>query len=118
MKVRVEQSADGRPRATVEDATDFGRLVVELVGVDEAPGSRALAAAGLGEMGDGHAWLDLDALKAAAVAASERGFDEMVRYAAGRGWVADDGRRVRAHCESVTTGTPSGDDEGAAAQPQ
>lgn len=100
MKVRVQPSGSGAARAVVQDTSDLGRLEVELAGVDEATASAALADAGLGEVRGGHAWLDVGALRAAAVGPSgpEGGeFDAMVSYAASRGWVSADGRALRAH---------------------
>ena len=102
MKVRVQRTADGAPGATVEDASDLGRLDVELVGVDEPLASTVLSDAGLGLIREGCAWLRVDALRAAVVAqsgsTSEPAFDGMVRYAAEHGWVSADGSAVRAHC--------------------
>ena len=98
----MQRSGHGRPGARVEDASDLGRLDVELADIGEELASAALSDAGLGEVREGYAWLDVDALRAAAVsqsgASSGTAFDDMVRYAASRGWVSPDGRAVRAHC--------------------
>ena len=105
MKVRVQRTADGAPGATVEDASDFGRLDVELVEVDEPLASTVLSDAGLGQIRQGYGWLDVDALRAAVVSqsgpSSESAFDGMVGYAAEHGWVSADGRCLRAHCVSL-----------------
>jgi hypothetical protein len=102
VKVCVERTADGTPGATVEDASDFSRLDVELVEVDEPLASTVLSDAGLGQIRQGYGWLDVAALRAAVVSrsglSSEPAFDDMVRYAARHGWVSADGRSVRAHC--------------------
>lgn len=105
MRVLVQRSDDGVGRATVLEPTDLTSLQVELDRVDEAAAARALAEAGLGVVREGYAWLDVEALRAAALAGASAdaapGFDAMVAYARSRGWTSDDGRRVRAHCEHV-----------------
>jgi hypothetical protein len=51
-----------------------------------------------------HVWLDIAAARAGGVAASGdeafgAGFDAMITYAAGKGWLNEAGTHVRAHCE-------------------
>lgn len=61
--------------------------------------------AGLGHISDGHAWLDVDALRDAArpLAEStdwEREFRAMIHYASTMGWTDAGATSVRAHVES------------------
>lgn len=99
--VRVVSSAAGDCTASVLEPADLRALSVELVRTTPELASRALADAGLGNLRDGYAWLDVDALRTAASSASapDRDFDAMVSYAASQGWLSDDGRQLRAHCD-------------------
>lgn len=105
MRVLVQRTDDDVARASVLDTTDLTGLVVVLDRVDEAVAATALAEAGLGVLRGGYAWLDVEALRAAVLAGAPAeaagGFDDMVAYAASRGWTSEDGRRLRAHCEPV-----------------
>jgi hypothetical protein len=95
--------------ASVREAADLKSLSVRVDGGDEV----GAALHGLGEPAEdgAHAWLQVDALRAAAAAtlpAAERadwakGFDGMIAYATSKGWLSDDGRCVRAHIEPSRT---------------
>ena len=83
--------------AAVEDIGNLRELRVDLDGADDATARTALADAGLGELTDEHAWLGIDALRAAGNGDEEwlAGFADMIRFAQREGWVSGD--RVRAH---------------------
>jgi hypothetical protein len=54
-----------------------------------------------------HVWLSVERLRSAALALSDDAqfgdhFDAMIAYAASKGWLDDDGRRVRAHVVTTT----------------
>jgi hypothetical protein len=90
--------AAGEPPRVVEPEV-LDRLEVQRAGSARSEG---LGALGEFDPGTDHAWLRVDALKAAAVEAGvpdgwENGFDAMIRYATSRGWVDESGERVRAH---------------------
>ncbi|MGW4591034.1 hypothetical protein [Amycolatopsis thermoflava] len=64
--------------------------------------SRALGAAGAGEVAGDHVWLDVSWLRSAAGDRDQDwhdGFTRMLDQAARQGWVSADGGRVRAHVE-------------------
>jgi hypothetical protein len=97
-------SADsGRWLAEVKDAQNLNQLHVEFRQVEDSPAGEALAAAGLGTVQDGCAWLDISALRAAGKDAGKDAgdwndrFEAMLRYARRNDWVDADGTRVRAH---------------------
>jgi hypothetical protein len=75
--------SDGEARASVEDEGNLRQLHAEFRGVGD----------------DAAAWLDAGALRAAGDGSEKwvAGFDEMLAYAAGKGWTSQDGARVRAH---------------------
>jgi|ERR1700728_480238 hypothetical protein len=95
---------DGKARAEVTDVQNLNQLHVEFHAVGDSPAAGALAAAGLGTVEDGYAWLDISALRAAgedaggedAGAWNDR-FEAMLRYAQRNDWVDAGGTRVRAH---------------------
>lgn len=86
----------------MREATDLRSLSVR-------PDAGVDLAANLGELGDvdadgAHVWLLVTALQSAAAAtvtddveAWRAGFDGMISYAAGSGWLSSDRTRVRAH---------------------
>lgn len=99
MEVVVDTAAG---TVSLSGPSDFARFSVRVVG-DEAQGrwGEVLAAAGVGrDGGSGHAWVSPEALRGLAAdvadAAWGEGFDAMVRYAASKGWVGEDGW-LRAH---------------------
>ena len=90
---------DAKARAEVTDVQNLNQLHVEFHAVGDSAAADALAAAGLGAVEDGHAWLDIGALRAAgehAGAWNDR-FEAMLRYARRNDWVDAGGTRVRAH---------------------
>ena len=93
-------SADsGRILAEVKDAQNLNQLHVEFRQVEDSPAGDALAAAGLGTVEDGYAWLDISALRSAGGASGDWNdrFEAMLRYARRNDWVDAEGTRVRAH---------------------
>jgi hypothetical protein len=98
--VFVLVSADsGRILAEVRDAQNLNQLHVEFRQVEDSLAGDVLAAAGLGTVEDGYAWLDIGALRAAGKDDgdwSDR-FEAMLRYARRNDWVDAEGTRVRAH---------------------
>ncbi len=89
-------------RVSLEDPDEFTRFSVAL----EGPGDPAevIAASGIGRLREdgGHVVVDPAALRALAGPAADEAWDEgfsgMCAYAAGKGWVEDDGG-VLAHIE-------------------
>jgi hypothetical protein len=104
----VELRVDTRiATARLEEPEDTGRLVVVLVGGGETDVPlRAFGA----RLEIDHAWIELDALKAAAAGRVSDGwiddFEAMVAFAESRGWLSEDGRQVRAHVERVDEPEP------------
>jgi hypothetical protein len=94
-------AADGGPRAELREAGDLKRLHVEFRQVDDAAGAAALAAGGFGTVADGHAWLDIGALRRAGEDTEDwpGQFEAMVGYARHKGWTDAAGERLRAHIE-------------------
>ena len=93
-------SADsGRSLAEVKDVQNLNQLHVEFRQVEDSPAGDALAAAGLGTVEDGYAWLDISALRAVGKDADDwnHRFEAMLRYARRNDWVDAEGTRVRAH---------------------
>ena len=89
----------GRSLAEVRDAQNLNQLHVEFRQVEDSLAGDALAAAGLGTVEDGYAWLDIGALRAVGKDAGDWNdrFGAMIRYAQRNDWVDADGTRVRAH---------------------
>lgn len=89
-------------RVFLQDPDDFTRFSVALEGLGDLAG--VLAATGIGRMRDdgAHVVVDPVALRALARPAADEpwdeGFSAMCAYAAGKGWVEDDGG-VLAHVE-------------------
>jgi hypothetical protein len=86
--------------ARLENPSDTGRLVVIVVGDGEIDiPLRAFGA----RLESDHAWIEIDALKAAAAGRVDDGWlddlQEMLSFAASRGWTSPDGLTVRAHLE-------------------
>jgi hypothetical protein len=104
MEVRVDTTI---ATARLDEPEDTGRLVVVVVGDGET--EVPLHAFGARLEGD-HAWIEIDALKAAAAGRVDDGwlakFEEMIEFAASRGWVSDDGALVRAHLEHAEEPAP------------
>lgn len=86
--------------------TDVDNLRQFHIDVDAALGAVGAVGAKLAEHGwgtladDEHAWIAIDALRAAAGVRPEGWHDEfaaMIDYARSKGWVDDSGERLRAH---------------------
>ncbi len=96
---------DGGPAVPqVCRAEDLSALSVRAVAESPRWGllSRALGAAGAGEVAGDHVWLDVSWLRSAAGDRDQDwhdGFTRMLDHAARQGWVSADGGRVRAHVE-------------------
>ena len=92
-------SESGRSLAEVKEVENLNQLHAEFRQVEDSPAGDALAAAGLGTVEDGYAWLDIGALRAAGKDAGDWNdrFEAMLRYARRNDWVDAEGTRVRAH---------------------
>jgi hypothetical protein len=90
---------DAKARVEIADVQNLNQLHVEFHAVGDSPAADALAAAGLGTVAGGYAWLDIGALRAAgedAGAWNDR-FEAMLRYAQRNDWVDAGATRVRTH---------------------
>ncbi len=105
--VEVVGGADELPEVRVVDADDLGRLHLALGAVTDEEADRALRDAGLGRLEDAETgYLDVGALRSAAEAQAggegwAQQWDDMVRYAGSKGWVADGGASLKVHVESA-----------------
>ncbi|MEV7646819.1 hypothetical protein [Arthrobacter sp. NPDC089319] len=97
----VEVSRSGG--AAVKDLENLRELAVRAGGgLVEQDVAHALAAAGLGTVDAGYAWLEMEQLRAGGAAQPPQwaeGFDGMISFAKSRGWLSDDGGSVRAHID-------------------
>jgi hypothetical protein len=98
MKI-VVQNQGGVPVATLEDAEDFGRFEIRIIGVSAHDARTALAP--VAELQADHAFVDpigFFSLPGARPDTKEwrHHFDAMVDFASGKGWV-DPAGRIRAH---------------------
>jgi hypothetical protein len=88
---------------TVDEAENLKALSVELRGCSPERAAEILGARGLGRIDDGHAWLDIGALQAAARPPRSCTWDERFQramtYAQGNGWTDPANAFVRAHLE-------------------
>jgi hypothetical protein len=93
--------------ARLEEPEVLGHLAVVVVGAGET--DVPLRAFGARVEGD-HAWIEIDALKAAAAGRVPDGwiaeFEEMIAFAESRGWLSDDRTKVRAHVEHAEEPPP------------
>ena len=102
----IQISADGRP-AKVLDIDDLVRFKVVVEG--QLTGEEIQASlASLGRLEPPkHAWISIDALKAASDRENnpdwQLAFAGMVAYAASNGWLDDSGIEMRAHLEYIST---------------
>ncbi len=89
--------------AAVKDPENLRELAVRAPGgLAQQEVEQALAAAGLGVVDNGHAWLEVAQLRASGTAQPPQwaeGFDGMIAFAKSRGWISEDGRSVRAHID-------------------
>jgi len=98
--VRCASPAD----VTLEDAGNLRELYVAAGGCpDAAAVGRTLDQTGAGSLAEdgAHAWLSVDWLRARGAAGQgpswSEGFEGMLAYAAGQGWLGPAGTSVRAH---------------------
>lgn len=91
-----------QPATTLEDPANLKALSVTAPAY-LANDELAAAVAPWGRIDGDHAWLRIDRLRDAVVAAGTDGaaFDGMIDYARGAGWVDDTGEHVRAHVDRV-----------------
>lgn len=93
-------------RCTVEEPEALTSLDVRIVDVSAADAAASLASSGLGTIDDDHAWLRVDALRAAGTGVADPEWPEkftgMIDYARRSGWLSADGQLVRAHLTNVT----------------
>jgi hypothetical protein len=103
--VYVNVDVRGSPAVALCDADDFGSFRVVVRGMAEGDSRLAGVLEPHGSMAsDGDALLRIDAVKALA---ADRGRDPewlaqlggMIGYARSRGWLAQDGSAIQAHCE-------------------
>jgi hypothetical protein len=101
--VHVDVSAEP-PAVALEDPGDCGAFSVRLRG-DRSRLGAALEGAGVGRMEGDEALITVDAVRrmaAGKVAAGwEADFAAMLGYAGTKGWIADEGRSIRAHVEAA-----------------
>lgn len=99
----VDVDARAEP-ATValQDPEDCRAFSVRVRG-DRAGLTGALESAGVGRMDGDEALIGVDAVRRLAAGRVGDGWDDafaaMLRYAEGKGWIADEGRSIRAHVE-------------------
>jgi hypothetical protein len=106
MKLIVDGAAG---LVTVDEAENLKALSVELRGCSPERAAVLLGDRGLGRIEDGHAWLDIGALRAAARPPRSCTWDERFQramaYAQSNGWTDPAGDFVRAHLEPSPTDT-------------
>jgi hypothetical protein len=94
-------------RVTVDEAENLKALSVELRDCSPERASALLGGRGLGRVEDGHAWLDIGALRAIARPPRSCTWDERFQlamaYAQRSGWTDPAGDVVRAHLEASPT---------------
>jgi hypothetical protein len=101
--VDVDVQAE-RPAVALEDPEDCKAFSVRVRG-DRAGLSGALEAAGVGRMDGDEALIAVDAVRRMAGGRVGPGWDDdfaaMLAYAGTKGWIADEGRSIRAHVEET-----------------
>ena len=103
MVVDVDVTTDP-PAVALGDPEDCTAFSVRVRG-DRAALGRALEATGLGRMDGDDALIGVDAIRDLAAGRVGDGwegdFAAMCDYAEGKGWMADEGRSIRAHVEDA-----------------
>ena len=103
MVVDVDVSSDP-PAVGLEDPADCKAFSVRLRG-DRARLGAALESAGVGRVDGDEALIQVDAVRRLAAPqvgpAWEGNFAAMLEYAGTKGWIADEGRSIRAHVEDA-----------------
>jgi hypothetical protein len=89
---------------TLESPEDCAAFSVRARGDGSGLGA-ALEAAGVGRMDGDESLVEVDAVRRLAAGRVGEGWDgdfaAMLEYAATKGWIADDGRSIRAHVEGT-----------------
>ncbi|HEY4026620.1 MAG TPA: hypothetical protein VGO86_09330 [Candidatus Dormibacteraeota bacterium] len=104
MYVLISTGEGGAPQVSLEEPDDCRRFHVTIRGLDEQSVRAVLGREGAGTLQDRDtAWVSAAAARRLAgdrVAADwpER-FEAMIRFAATKGWLSEDGQAIRAHCE-------------------
>ncbi|MFE7835100.1 hypothetical protein ACFU53_03210 [Streptomyces sp. NPDC057474] len=101
MLVAVTRSA-GSPDLRVEDADNLRQFHVVAEDFDADTIGEAISGAAAGEYADGYAWIRRQFIEEAVVVRSadwSKRFEEMIRFAKGKGWTSADGQLIRAHVE-------------------
>ena len=105
MVVDVDVTTDP-PAVALEGPEDCTAFSVRVRG-DRAALGRVLEATGLGRMDGDDALIGVDAIRDLAAGRVrdewEGDFAAMCDYAEGKGWMADEGRSIRAHVEDSST---------------
>ena len=95
---------DEAPVVALEDPEDCRAFSVRVRG-DRARLGAALGSAGVGRMDGDEALIQVDAVRRLAAPQVgppwEDDFTAMLAYAEGKGWIADEGRSIRAHVEDA-----------------
>jgi hypothetical protein len=92
------------PAVVLEEPEDCRAFSVRVRG-DRAGLAGALESAGVGRMDGDEALIEVDAVRRLAAGRVADGwegdFAGMLEYARGKGWIADEGRSIRAHVEGT-----------------
>ncbi len=103
MVIDVDVQAEP-PAVALEDPEDCKAFSVRVRG-DRAGLAGALESAGVGRMDGDEALVEVDAVRRMAAGRVGDGwegdFAAMLDYAGSKGWIADDGRSIRAHVEEA-----------------
>ena len=103
MVVDVDVSTEP-PEVALEDPEDCKAFSVRVRG-DRADLGPALESAGVGRLDGDEPLIDADAVRRMAAgrvgADWQDDFAAMLRYAEGKGWMADEGRSIRAHVQEA-----------------
>jgi hypothetical protein len=99
--IDVDVTAEA-PVVALEDPEDCTAFSVRVRG-DRAGLAGALESAGVGRMDGDEALIGVDAVRRLAAGRVSSGWESdlagMLRYAEGKGWIAEEGRSIRAHVE-------------------
>jgi hypothetical protein len=103
--VVVDVDVSGEPPAVaLEDPEDCRAFSVRVQG-DRAALGPALESAGVGRLDGDEALIEVEAVRTLAAGqvgdSWEGDFAAMLQYAEGKGWIADEGRSIRAHVEDA-----------------
>jgi hypothetical protein len=103
--VVVDVDVQAEPPAVALDDPEDGKAFSVRVRGDRARLSSALEATGVGRMDGDEALIEVDAVRRMAEGRVgpgwDRDFTAMLDYAGTKGWIADEGRAIRAHVEEA-----------------